>query len=139
MKKLLLVSLCTILMLSLFACASKSNGDSTKTEDTASYDSALNSASSSLSSGDNADSTGAVEEKSYTVTLLLDGGTIANDKTVVEVVYGKYYDLGTPEKAEYGFMGWYKGDTMIETSGVWLYDEDMTLTAKWEYAWSPTV
>lgn len=135
MKKLLFVILCAVLTLSLFACGTNNNDNEPSDEDTASH----NSVTSSVTSSVNNDSSASVEEKTYKVTLILDGGTIANDKTVVDVVYGKNYDLGTPEKDEYAFLGWYKNDTPIETSGVWLYDEDMTLTARWEYAWSPTV
>ena len=79
------------------------------------------------------------EERKFTITLDLAGGTIKGNVTQVVVTYDKNYDLGTPEKEDYTFLGWFKNNEIINTSGVWQYEEDMTLTAKWESAWSPIV
>ena len=139
MKKLIISLLCVVIALSLFACKSI-NGEKTET-DTSSADSetVVTSDQEQNSADDDSTTNSTFEETKYIVTLILNGGTIADNKTTVEVVYGKNYDLGTPKKEDNEFVGWYNGEQMIESSGVWQYNEGMTLTAKWQYAWSPTV
>ena len=169
MKKITLILLCAILTMSICACSFGGNTDYTNndksnetnvstnidthenTDTSTSTDISTNTDiststevstsindSSDTNSSTNSDDSNVVEAK-YTVTLVLNGGTIVNNKTTVEVIFGNAYDLGTPEKNDYEFLGWYNGDTLVETSGIWNFSESMTLTASWKYAWSPIV
>jgi uncharacterized repeat protein (TIGR02543 family) len=47
------------------------------------------------------------------------------------VVFGSDYTLPTPTREGYTFLGWYNGDTKVE-SGVWDLPNDVILTARWE-------
>ena len=51
--------------------------------------------------------------------------------TSQQVVKGETVNLITPERAGYIFSGWYYNGSKIE-SGVWEYDCDVTLTARWD-------
>lgn len=68
----------------------------------------------------------------YTVSFELNGGEM-NTKTV-EVEEGEYYALPVPHKLGYNFAGWYYNDTKIEIKGEWQYEQNITLSAKWEFA-----
>lgn len=114
MKKIIITLLSVFIILSMFACVpsnneNKGNGDEPTVE------------------------------TNFTVTLYLNGGTISGNRTIVNVIYGRSYNLGIPEKQDSVFTGWYNGDQLIETTGIWNYRENMTLTAQWQDddAWSP--
>lgn len=47
------------------------------------------------------------------------------------VTFGSDYTLPTPIRTGYSFLGWYNGETKVE-SGDWSIASDVTLTAKWE-------
>ena len=49
---------------------------------------------------------------------------------VQTATYDKQFNLLIPTRTGYGFLGWYNGETLIE-SGIWNIDSDVTLTAKW--------
>ena len=50
----------------------------------------------------------------------------------MQVTYDETYDLGTPVKIGFTFLGWYaNGTTVIPTSGIWQYDDVNVLTANW--------
>lgn len=53
------------------------------------------------------------------------------DELSQNVIYGNEYQLATPEKFGYNFDGWYNGENLVAQSGQWLFDENITLTAKW--------
>ena len=44
--------------------------------------------------------------------------------------YDKNLTLFIPTRTGYGFLGWYNGETLIE-SGIWSIDSDVTLKAQW--------
>lgn len=48
-----------------------------------------------------------------------------------QVVFGSSFELPTPTRYGYAFLGWYDGETRVE-SGVWNLDNSITLTARWE-------
>lgn len=50
------------------------------------------------------------------------------------LVYGNNYTLLIPEKNGYEFDGWYIGEELVPTSGQWLFDENVTIIAKWSLA-----
>ena len=153
MKKIIVCLLIAVIALSLFGCnamkqsgqgdggASQDGGASISADSSQGESESISQSEAiSGSEADSKDDSGSQsEETSYTVTLVLSGGTIAGNRTTITVVYGEDYDLGVPEKSESQFDGWYNGETKIETSGVWQYREDMTLTARWKNTWSPIV
>ena len=51
--------------------------------------------------------------------------------TEAKVTYGEDFELPTPTRVGYTFLGWYNGDDKIE-DGAWDIASDVTLTAKWE-------
>ena len=68
---------------------------------------------------------------SQTVTFDENGGELKTESMGVK--YNDFYTLPIPKKTGYEFVGWYYGDTKVETSGNWPFKEDVTLVAKWEY------
>ena len=64
----------------------------------------------------------------YIVTLDANGGTVSN--TSITATYDQEFNLPTPTRTGYGFLGWYNEDTLIE-SGIWNIDSDVTLKAQW--------
>ncbi|MBE6638295.1 MAG: hypothetical protein E7616_02415, partial [Ruminococcaceae bacterium] len=67
---------------------------------------------------------------SFTVTLDPAGGTL--EETTVSVRYGIAYEFPIPNRAGYVFKGWYNGDELFESTGVWNRLAGLKLTAKWE-------
>ncbi len=51
--------------------------------------------------------------------------------TSTTVIFGSDYTLPTPTRTGHSFIGWYNGETKIE-SGDWSIASNVTLTAKWE-------
>ena len=161
MKKIIVTLLCLFIALSLIGCDSAIKGSSSgdgggkiDSQSVSASDGQSGSVSESPSgsqeggasdsqedsASDSQEGSGeAGEERDYVVTLLLNGGSIADNRVTVTVAYGEEYDLGVPEKDENDFIGWFHGEEEIETSGVWQYREDMTLTARWQSNWSPIV
>ena len=68
----------------------------------------------------------------FTVTLNPAGGTLA--QTTMEGYKDAEYQLPTPSRPGYAFMGWYLNDELYDSTGVWNRETDITLTAKWEEA-----
>ena len=69
--------------------------------------------------------------KTYTVTLNADGGSVS--QTSITVTYGENYELPTPTKEGYEFLGWKKGSVAVDAKGAWTIDEDnVTLKATWK-------
>ena len=70
-------------------------------------------------------------DKFVNITLDANGGTC--DKDALRLQAGKEYSLPTPTRDKYHFAGWYyNGDVPVKGEGNWLYDFDLTITAKWE-------
>lgn len=67
---------------------------------------------------------------SYTVTYLVHGGQIDEDSTWVW--HDSDYRLPIPAKSGYTFAGWYFGDTYVPEEGLWQYEQDVTLEARWK-------
>ena len=67
----------------------------------------------------------------YTVDFDENGGDYKPQS--IEVNYDKFYSLPIPQRAGYGFLGWYYNDEIVYNSGLWPFKEDITLVAKWEY------
>lgn len=72
------------------------------------------------------------EGSKATITLDASRGTLKGSNSV-STEYGKTYTLETPTKTGYDFLGWYDSDgNKVESTGTSTWDEDFTLTAKWE-------
>ncbi len=65
----------------------------------------------------------------YTVTFNPNEGELSI--RTLNVIFGKSVTLPTPTRSGYSFVGWYNGQTKVE-SGVWYIAENVTLTATWE-------
>ena len=65
----------------------------------------------------------------YTISLNPNSGTIS--QTTIDVQYGRYYTLPTPERKGYTFNGWFSGSTNVDTYGIWSYPTIQSLTASW--------
>ncbi len=66
----------------------------------------------------------------YTVTLDPNNGTVS--QTEVTVTYDLQYELPTPERINYSFLGWYdSSDKKVSSKATWKGTEDVTYTAKW--------
>ena len=57
---------------------------------------------------------------------------LGQENEQIEVYYDEAYDLGTPSFPGLIFLGWYAGETLIPTSGIWQYSGISSLTAKWQ-------
>ena len=70
------------------------------------------------------------EAKTYEVILNFGDGTTQNGKLDTE--FAASFTLPTPRRDKYSFIGWFLGDTKVE-SGIWnIDDEHVILVAKWE-------
>lgn len=74
--------------------------------------------------------TAAWRAKDYTISLDVNGGTLA--QRAVTVTYDKAFSLPTPTKKGHSFLGWYNGSTRHNMSGTWRQDGGISLSAKWE-------
>jgi|GEM_PF-3995596 len=63
-----------------------------------------------------------------TLSFNADGGNCAT--TSMTVTYFEEYELPTPTRTGYEFLGWFDGDTQL-TDGTWAGTSDLSLTAKW--------
>ncbi len=68
------------------------------------------------------------EANSYTVTFDSNGGVETFDN--MTVVFDSTYELPTPTREHFTFIGWYSGDVKYGV-GAWQSTSDVTLTAKW--------
>lgn len=66
----------------------------------------------------------------YTITYILDGGVNASDNPENYTVETETITLNAPVKDGYTFVGWYNGESLVETV-VKGSTGDLTLTAKW--------
>lgn len=64
----------------------------------------------------------------YGVSFEANGGTVSVPS--MDVVYGQEFTLPTPTRTGYNFDGWYNGSEIV-VDGVWYYETNITLTAKW--------
>ena len=69
------------------------------------------------------------EASKYEVVLNADGGSV--DSTNLEATYDSNFELPTPTKTGYKFLGWYDGSTLYET-GKWQTPRAVSLKASWE-------
>ena len=67
---------------------------------------------------------------SFVVTYDLAGGTM--EETETRVWLDSEYVLPVPSKRGYAFAGWYDGEKLVSTNGIWKYERDVLLTATWE-------
>lgn len=69
-------------------------------------------------------------------TVTLDAGVGSVESSTITLYTGVSYTLETPTYNEYlyEFVGWYNGDELVPTTGVWNIAGDVTLTAKYEDA-----
>ncbi len=63
------------------------------------------------------------------INLNLDGG-VSNIDTI-KCEYGNVVNLPIPSKMGYTFVGWYDGDSIVE-SGIWNRNDNVNLVAHWE-------
>ncbi len=77
--------------------------------------------------------------REYSVRLDTDGGVLAEQNKTV--TFGDGYDLGTPTKKGYTFLGWFNGEDEVETEGTWsLTEENLLLKASWQVkTYKPTL
>lgn len=68
--------------------------------------------------------------KTYTVNLDADGGNVALAN--ITVTYGVDYEIPTPTKDGYEFLGWKKDGMAFAVKGTWKLDENVTLKASWK-------
>ena len=67
---------------------------------------------------------------SYKASYNADGGTVSN--SYKNYTFDASYTLLTPTRTGYEFLGWYNGDKLVPQSGVWTFDSDISLKAKWQ-------
>ena len=81
---------------------------------------------------------GSIENKSftanftpntYTITYDVNGGDELYNNTQ-DVNYNSSFELKVPTREGYTFMGWYNGDTQVN-SGTWKYTSNIELKAEW--------
>lgn len=68
------------------------------------------------------------EANEYTITFDANGGILSTNTQ--KVTYDSTFELPTPKKEGYRFLGWYYNNTLI-IAGQWKYETDIKLTAKW--------
>ena len=78
----------------------------------------------------------------YVVTLNPNGGSVAEDVTVI--LYGSNFQLPVPIRTGYNFCGWYCGDTVVTSAAgasvsPWSIDLNETLVARWQLKETTTV
>ena len=71
------------------------------------------------------------EAPKYNVTFDTNGGQMYTVSQDVEL--NGFYSLPVPKKVGYRFLGWYDGETLVNSEGHWSIEGDVTLTAKWEF------
>ena len=64
----------------------------------------------------------------YTITFDSDGGNVISPMTVKD---GATFTLPAPVKDGYGFVGWFDGETRVQ-SGTYNFGRNMSLVARWE-------
>lgn len=64
-----------------------------------------------------------------TVTYIANGGTC--ETLTQDIVNGEDYTLTIPTREKYKFSGWYYKDTLVNSTGKWIYDSDIELVAAW--------
>ena len=69
-----------------------------------------------------------------TYQLATDDGETMEGALTQTVTYDAAYELATPAKANYNFLGWASDSTVLAQSGVWKIAEDVTLSAVWAEA-----
>lgn len=69
-------------------------------------------------------------ENAYKIFLNVNGGDKL-ENSIVTVDFDNEYILPNPTKTAYTFVGWYEGDTLIDSTGIWTYTCDKTYDAKW--------
>jgi len=63
------------------------------------------------------------------VTFVTNCDTVLENK---DIVFGQEYELPSLIKDKFTFVGWYdSNDKPVSVSGKWIYEGDVTLTAKW--------
>lgn len=66
----------------------------------------------------------------YVVTLDPNNGTV--DQTSINVTYDEKYELPTPKRLNYTFLGWYdSSDKKVSQRATWKRTSDERFTAKW--------
>ncbi len=66
----------------------------------------------------------------YVVTLDPNNGTVG--QTSINVTYDEIYELPTPKRLNYTFLGWYdSSDKKVSQKATWKRTSNETLTAKW--------
>jgi uncharacterized repeat protein (TIGR02543 family) len=79
---------------------------------------------------DNTTLTATFKTNTYTATLNVNDGDELDENEFI-ATYDDQFNLATPTRTGYTFLGWYDGATNI-TSGKWTYTEDKTFIAQWQ-------
>lgn len=70
--------------------------------------------------------------KTYTINLEVNGGVDLEHSTI-SVTYGQTYELVTPQRENFAFLGWYDSSDNLYSGGTWssVVGSNFTLSAKW--------
>ena len=66
----------------------------------------------------------------FKITLDSAGGELS--QTEIDTYYGNVFNLPTPTRKGYTFLGWFDGDTKINDTGTWNHPSNKTFVAHWE-------
>lgn len=69
-------------------------------------------------------------QNSYTITFNVNNGNALSDNNQI-VIFDEEYTFVTPTRTHYDFAGWYRGNDLISTSGIWQIASDVELVARW--------
>ena len=70
-------------------------------------------------------------ERTYTITLIANGGTLYDSNVMTDCVYNEYVEVEEPTREGYTFLGWYdEYGNLVET--IFQVNRDYTLVARWE-------
>ena len=76
--------------------------------------------------------TAVVTPNNYTVTY------VGADVAPATFTFDGAYELATPTKEGFKFLGWFMGDTEMPMTGTWTTANDVELTAKWQAIYTVT-
>ena len=54
----------------------------------------------------------------------------------INIIYGDSFELPIPVKEGFEFVGWFDENDNQITSGIWNYNETMTLFARWNWIYN---
>ena len=70
------------------------------------------------------------EISTYSITYVLNGGSLENHESIQEIKYGDIINLYKANRIGYEFLGWYYKNTLFNYS-IWNFEENISLEARW--------